>query len=75
VRNSTPLLIGQVVISTLAEVIMKANYIDKKHWEELYATLHDAYVSCMHNNNPTYEQKLAQVLDHMIYNKPYYNIR
>ena len=54
---------------------MKANYIDKKHWEELYATLHDAYVSCMHNNNPTYEQKLAQVLDHMTYNKPYYNIR
>ncbi len=40
--------------------------IDKTHWEDLYARLHDAYVECMKHNNPTYEQKLAQVLDHMI---------
>jgi hypothetical protein len=49
--------------------------IDKEHWEDLYATLHDAYVECMENDNPTYEQKLAQILDHMIINKKYLYIR
>jgi hypothetical protein len=39
--------------------------IDKTHWEDLYARLHD----------PTYEQKLAQVLDHMIENKKHLYIR
>ena len=45
--------------------------IDKTHWEDLYARLHDAYAECLKHNNPTYEQKLAQVLDHMIINKKY----
>ena len=49
--------------------------IDKEHWEDLYATLHDAYVECMENDNPTYEQKLAQILDHMIINKKNLYIR
>lgn len=49
--------------------------INKQHWDDLYARLHDAYVECMKHNNPTYEQKLAQVLDHMIMNKKYLYIR
>ncbi len=49
--------------------------IDKQHWDDLYARLHDAYVECMKHNNPTYEQKLAQVLDHMIINKKHLYIR
>ncbi len=49
--------------------------IDKTHWDDLYARLHDAYVECMKHNNPTYEQKLAQVLDHMIINKKHLYIR
>jgi len=32
-------------------------------------------VECMKHNNPTYEQKLAQILDHMIENKKYLYIR
>jgi len=49
--------------------------IDKTHWEDLYARLHDAYAECLKHKNPTYEQKLAQVLDHMIINKKYLYIR
>ena len=49
--------------------------IDKTHWEDHYSRLHDAYVECMKNNNPTYEQKLAQVLDHMNTNKRHLYIR
>jgi hypothetical protein len=49
--------------------------IDKQHWDDLYARIHDAYVECMKHNNPTYEQKLAQVLDHMIINKQHLYIR
>lgn len=49
--------------------------IKKEHWEDLYARLHDAYVECMTHNNPTYEQKLAQVLDHMRVNKQHLYIK
>ena len=49
--------------------------INKKHWDDLYARLLDAYVECKKHNNPTYEQKLAQVLDHMITNKKHLYIR
>ena len=49
--------------------------IDKSHWQDLYAQLHDAYVECMKHNNPTYEQKLAQLLDHMITEKNLLYIR
>ncbi len=49
--------------------------INKQHWDDLYARLHDAYVECMKHNNPTYEQKIAMVLDHMIKNKKYLYIR
>lgn len=49
--------------------------INKIHWDDLYARLHAAYVECMEHNNLTYEQKLAQVLDHMIENKKYLYIR
>jgi hypothetical protein len=54
---------------------MTATTINKQHWDDLYARLHDAYVECITYNNPTYEQKLAQVLDHMITNKKYLNIQ
>lgn len=49
--------------------------IDKTHWEDLYTRLYDAYKECMYNDNPTYQQKLAQILDHMIINKKYLHIR
>lgn len=49
--------------------------ISKTHWNDLYAKLHDAYVECLKYNNFTYEQKLAQILDHMITNKKYLNIQ
>ena len=45
--------------------------IDKTHWEDLYARLHDAYVECMKHEYPTYEQKFEKVLDHMTENKKY----
>ena len=44
--------------------------IDKTHWDDLYARLHDAYVECIKHNNVQYETKLARLLDDMIaYNK------
>jgi hypothetical protein len=49
--------------------------INKEHWEDLYARIHDAYVECLKYNNPTYEHMLGQVLDHMINNKKYLYIR
>jgi hypothetical protein len=52
-----------------------ATTISKEHWDDLYARLHDAYNECLKYHNPTYEQKLAQVLDHMITNKKYLNIQ
>jgi hypothetical protein len=54
---------------------MTPTTINKQHWSDLYARLHDAYNECLKYGNPTYEQKLAQVLDHMITNKKYLNIR
>ena len=54
---------------------MTPTTIDKQHWDDLYARLHDAYAECLKYHNPTYEQKLAQVLDHMILNKKYLNIK
>jgi len=56
-------------------LLPKHKMIDKTHWDNLYARLHDAYVECLKHNNPTYEQKLAQVLDHMIINKKHLYIR
>ena len=53
----------------------QATPISKQHWDDLYARLHDAYAECLKHHNPTYEQKLAQVLDHMIDNKKYLYIR
>lgn len=49
--------------------------INKQHWDDLYASLHDAYVECMKHDNPTYEQKLARLLDDMIENKKHLYIR
>jgi hypothetical protein len=54
---------------------MTPTTINKQHWDDLYARLHDAYNECLKHHNPAYEQKLAQVLDHMITNKKYLNIR
>jgi hypothetical protein len=49
--------------------------IDKQHWEDLYARLHDAYVECMTHNNFAYETKLARLLDDMITDKKHLYIR
>ncbi len=49
--------------------------INKQHWDDLYAKLHDAYAECLKHHNPTYEQKIAVILDHMIENKKWFNIR
>jgi hypothetical protein len=48
--------------------------INKTHWDDLYARLHDAYVECMKHNNPTYETHLAQLLDRMITDRKEQNI-
>ena len=62
-------------INSSMKTTMPATYIDEAHWDDLYVRIHDAYVECSKNHNPTYELKLAQVLDHMIRNKKYLNIR
>jgi hypothetical protein len=56
-------------------MMTQAVAIDKQHWDDLYAKLHDAYCECIIHNNPTYEMKLAQILDHMIENKKHLYIR
>ena len=53
----------------------EATTISKEHWNDLYARLHDAYVGCLEHHNHTYEQKIAIILDHMIENKKYLNIK
>jgi hypothetical protein len=51
------------------------NYISKEHWDSLYTQLYAAYEECSRNYNETYRQMLGEVLDHMITNKPYLNIK
>jgi hypothetical protein len=48
--------------------------ITKEHWDVLYRKLYDAYDECGKNYDETYRQKIAIILDHMIYNKPYIHI-
>jgi hypothetical protein len=72
-RGLTPPFLWSILSSVETKHMITP--IDKTHWEDLYARLHDAYVECITHNNPTYEQKLAQVLDHMIENKKHLYIR
>ena len=51
------------------------NSIPKQHWDDLYEQLYSAYVGCLEHHNHTYEQKIAIILDHMIENKKYLNIK
>ena len=73
--HTTPHKGGVLVYNDFSSDKSMIKPIDETHWEDLYARLHDAYVECMKHNNPTYEQKLAQVLDHMIINKKHLYIR
>jgi hypothetical protein len=49
--------------------------ITQEHWDTLYTKLYEAYEECSKNYDETYRQMIGQVLDHMIYNKPYLNIK
>ena len=49
--------------------------ISQQHWDTLYTKLYDAYEECGNNYNETYRAMIGEVLDHMIYNKPYLNIQ
>ena len=51
------------------------NYISKEHWDALYRKLYDSYDECGKNDDETYRHMIGQVLDHMITNKPYLNIK
>lgn len=50
-------------------------YITQTHWDDLYTKLYDAYEECSKNYDETYRQMIGQVLDHMIRNRPYLNIK
>ena len=54
---------------------MKPTVISQQHWDTLYTKLYDAYDECSKNYNETYRAMIGEVLDHMIYNKPYLNIQ
>ncbi len=49
--------------------------ITQEHWDTLYAKLYEAYEECVEKQNETYRQKIGIVLDHMLYNQPYLNIK
>jgi hypothetical protein len=52
-----------------------ATVITKQHWDTLYTKLYEAYEECSKNYDETYRQMIGEVLDHMIKNKPYLNIK
>ena len=49
--------------------------ITQTHWDTLYTKLYDAYEECSKNYDETYRQMIGEVLDHMINNKPFLNIK
>ena len=49
--------------------------INKDHWDTLYTKLYEAYEECSKNYNETYRHKIGIILDHMIENKPYLDIK
>jgi hypothetical protein len=49
--------------------------IAQEHWDALYAKLYDAYEECRKNHDETYRQKIGVILDHMLYNKPYLDLK
>jgi hypothetical protein len=51
------------------------NVISQQHWDTLYTKLYDAYEECSKNYDETYRQFIGEILDHMINNKPYLNIK
>ena len=51
------------------------NIISQQHWNSLYTTLYEAYEECCKNYDETYRQKIGIILDHMIDNQPYLNIK
>ena len=51
------------------------NTISRQHWNTLYIKLYEAYEECSKNYDETYRQKIGIILDHMIYNQSYLNIK
>lgn len=49
--------------------------ISKDHWDDLYCKLYEVYDDCGKNFNETYRQKIGEILDHMITNKPHLYIK
>lgn len=49
--------------------------INRQHWNTLYTKLYDAYEQCSKNQDETYRHSIGQILDHMLRNKPYLNIK
>ena len=47
----------------------------QEHFEDLYKRLFDAYKECVEHDNQTYQQSIGQILDHMIYNRPYLKLK
>jgi hypothetical protein len=55
--------------------VTEMTVINQQHWDTLYTKLYDAYEECSKNYDETYRQMIGEVLDHMINNKPYLNIK
>jgi hypothetical protein len=49
--------------------------ISRQHWDTLYTKLYDAYEECSKNHDETYRQFIGEILDHMINNEKYLNIK
>lgn len=47
----------------------------QEHWDRLYTQLYAAYEECSKNYDETYRQKIGIILDHMIDNRPYLNLK
>jgi len=50
-------------------------YISREHWNSLYSKVYDAYEQCSKCYDETYRHKLGEILDHMIRNEKYLNIK
>jgi hypothetical protein len=63
------------MFSTKSLKVTEMTVISQQHWDTLYTKLYDAYEECSKNYDETYRQMIGEVLDHMINNKPYLNIK
>jgi hypothetical protein len=63
------------MFSTKSLKVTEMTVISQQHWDTLYTKLYDAYEECSKNYDETYRQFIGEILDHMINNKPYLNIK